>query len=140
MDVKRFDALTKDWGSVPRRRVLGALATGMLAPLLGLGGREASAQTCKRSSDCPDGHGCFNHTCAPKCGDPLSCGSGTGTGCGTNSFCAKKPGGGGICVKPASCYTTACGKQSDCPTGYVCTAGCCGSNDAKYICVLPGAS
>ena len=52
------------WGGLPRARS---------DPLLGLSGREASAQTCQRGSDCPTGQGCVHKTCVPKCGDPFSC-------------------------------------------------------------------
>jgi hypothetical protein len=105
MDETQFDALTKDWTRLPRRRVLGGLVAGALGSLLGMGEREARAisTTCQRSSECGAGQACVHHTCVLTCTDPFFCLKGGtsdgGTGCPSGAFCAKKPGGGGICVQ-----------------------------------------
>ena len=144
MDAKRFDAMTKALMSVPRRRLLGGVAAGTLASLLGLGGRDASAQTCRRSRHCAEGQKCVHRTCTAKCvnGDPFTCGdSGSGTGCAAVSpgcFCAKKPGGGGVCVTAVAICEVGgvegCSKQGDCPEGEICATGCCGPEAPKFVC------
>ena len=84
MDAKRFDAITKAWTTLPRtrRRVLGSVATGVLGSLLGRGVRDASAQVlaCRKSRQCPKRQVCVHGFCAPKCGDPFTCGGGAGSG------------------------------------------------------------
>ena len=142
MDETRFDALTKDWTRLPRRRVLGGLVAGTLAPLLGLAGRVASAQTCRRSRQCGRGQTCVHHTCTAKCGDPLTCDSDGsnqtgGTGCpSTSCFCGKKPGGGSACLGSGIRCGTAqsCTSQRDCPQGQICATGCC---DPEFVCQPP---
>jgi hypothetical protein len=141
MDVKRFDAMTKDWTRLPRRRVLGGLVVGALGPLLGLAGREASATLllCKRTRNCPKGKRCLHKVCVQTCTDPLTCGSGGGTGCtDPNCFCSKKPGGGNVCARKVQCDATlrACTSQRDCGFLEVCVAsGCCG-NFPKLACAF----
>jgi hypothetical protein len=140
MDATRFDAITKAWVSIPRRRLLGGLAAGAVAPLLGLGGREASAQTCQRGSDCPTGQACVHKTCVPKCGDPFTCRSTSATGCGKDCLCTKKPGGGGVCgpATGVDCATVqGCKKQRDCPVGQICASGCCGEGEPRFFCAQP---
>jgi hypothetical protein len=139
MDAKRFDAITRAWVSLPRRRLLGWLAAGTLGPLLGLGGREASAITCQDKDDCPDGQVCKNKTCVARCGTPGTCESGFTFGCqGDGScLCAKKPGGGGLCVETVGLNCTnlqGCRRQSDCPQGTLCSASCC---ETKFVCRPP---
>jgi hypothetical protein len=145
MDARRFDALTKAWTRLLRRQMLGGLATGALGPLLGLGGRDVSAQfqfpVCQRSSECFDTETCVHKTCTRTCEDPFRCSdSGSGTGCPTSCFCAKKPGGGGVCV-PATgidCPTVqGCRRQRNCPAGQICSAACCGQGEPRFICALP---
>jgi hypothetical protein len=65
MDATRFDAITKAWVSVPRRRVLGGLVMGALSTLLGPGAREARATLllCKRTRNCPKGKRCLHKVC-----------------------------------------------------------------------------
>src|SRR5215213_3922504 len=79
MDAPRFDAMTKAWTRLPRRRVLGGLVAGTLAPLLGLGGKDVNAISgaCQRSSDCDPGQACVHHTCTLTCTDPVICVDGT---------------------------------------------------------------
>src|SRR3954452_11133033 len=93
MEATRFDAITKVLSRMPRRQVLGGLATGALSPLLGLGEREVSAivQLCGEpgSPACPAGHVCRNGLCVAKCGDPFSCKGGGGGGCPGACFCGK---------------------------------------------------
>ena len=132
MDAARFDAITKTWVRVPRRRVLGGLATGVLGALVGLGGREAGATLllCKQTRDCPTGKLCLHKVCVKTCGDPFTCSSGEGTGCtNPDCFCTKKPGGGSVCVRKGQCDATlrACTSQRDC--GFLevgVRSGCCG--------------
>ena len=143
MDAPRFDAITKAWVSVPRRRVLTALAAGALGPLLGLGGREAGATLllCKRTRTCPKGKRCLHKVCVQKCADPFTCGSASGTGCTDAAcFCSKKPGGGSFCAEKAQCDATlrACTSQRDCRFLEVCVrSGCCGADDPKFTCQAP---
>jgi hypothetical protein len=142
MDAKRFDAITKASSSLPRRQLLGGLVAGTFAPLLGMGGREVRAQLllCKKSRQCPAGQQCVHNFCAAKCvnGDPFDCkpGGGSGGGCaGAQCFCAKKPGGGSVCVLAESCATLqGCSKQGDCERGQICATGCCGAGDPKFTC------
>ena len=108
MDARWFDVLTKAWTRLPRRQMLGGLAAGVLGPLVGLGGRDVSAQfqfpVCQRSSECFDTETCVHKTCTRTCEDPFRCSdSGSGTGCPTSCFCAKKPGGGGVCMQQTAC-------------------------------------
>jgi hypothetical protein len=143
MDAKRFDAVTKAWVSVPRRRVLTGLATGALGTLLGHGGREASAQalSCRRGSDCPTGQACAHKVCVPTCTDPFRVNNSGfcvgGTGCPSGCFCAKTPGGGSVCLQTGARCDTAnkCKKQRHCLTGNICGSGCCPS--PKFVCNLP---
>jgi hypothetical protein len=142
MDAKRFDAITKAWTTLPRRRVLGSVATGVLGSLLGRGMRDASAQVlaCRKSRQCPHGQVCVHGFCAPKCGDPFTCGGGAGSGgcTETGCFCGKKPGGAGVCVLGELCSgLQACGKLSDCPNGRICASGCCGTGQPKFVCQSP---
>jgi len=141
MDAQQFDAITRAWTRLPRRRVLGGLVAGALGPLLGWGGQEASAisTTCRRSRNCPTGQVCVHRTCTLTCTDPLICLNGQvfgGTGCPLGSFCAQKPGGGGICLRGgAGCVADLrCKKQRDCPVGTICGSGCC---DPKFTCSPP---
>jgi hypothetical protein len=140
MDTTQFDTLTKAWISLPRRQVLGGLVAGALSPLLGLGGREASATLllCKRTRTCPQGKKCLHKVCVPTCSDPFTCSSGGGA-CAANAdcLCGKKPGGGAICAqKTNQCGANlrGCTKQSDCEFLEVCVSGCCGANDPKFSC------
>ena len=145
MDAPRFDAITKAWTRTPRRRVLGGLVAGALAPLLGLSRQEASAQTCQRSGDCPGDQICKNNTCVSKCGNPgKGCDSFFPFGCDNDGscFCGKKPGGGGLCLQGgAICPAAGCRRQSDCPEGTVCGAGCgddsSGECTPKFACLRP---
>ena len=137
MDAHRFDAITKVWISLPRRRLLGGLATGALAPMLGLGGQEASAQSCRRSRQCGKGEACVHRLCVPKCGDPFTCSSGEGRGCPGTCLCTNKPGGGGVCVTGGNICDglQVCTRQRQCPPGQICTTGCCGPDDPKFVCL-----
>jgi hypothetical protein len=142
MDAPRFDALTKDWTRLPRRRVLGGLVAGALSPLLGYRVQEASATLllCKRTRNCPTGKLCLHKVCVRKCTDPFTCSSGGGTGCtDPNCFCSKKPGGGSVCVrKSGQCDATlrACTSQRNCEFLEVCVAsGCCG-DFPKFACAV----
>jgi len=142
MDGPRFDAMTKSWVSVPRRRVLTGLAIGGLGTLLGLGGREARATLllCKRTSTCPKGKRCLHKVCVKKCTDPFTCRSGGGTGCTDPAcFCTKQPGRGSVCVqKTNQCDATlrACTSQRDCGFLEVCVrSGCCGAFP-KFACAV----
>ena len=141
MDASHFDTLTKAWSSLPRRRLLGGLTTGMLSALLGLGSREASAESCRRSRNCPSGQICVHRTCSAKCvdGDPFTCDSShTGEGCQSGCFCAKKPGGGGVCIQTGICSgVDECKKQGDCPPGQICSTGCCGAGVPRFMCSSP---
>jgi hypothetical protein len=145
MDAPRFDAMTKDWTRLPRRRVLGGLVAGALGPLLGVRGREARAisTTCQRSSECGAGQACVHHTCTLTCTDPFFCLKGGtsdgGTGCPSGAFCAKKPGGGGVCVQGGGpCVADVrCRKQRNCRPGSICGSGCCGGDLPKFTCQLP---
>jgi hypothetical protein len=143
MDVERFDAITKALIRLPRRRLLGGLAAGTLGSLVGLGGRDASAQTCRRSRHCAEGEKCVHRTCTARCvdGDPFTCGdSSSGAGCdeaSPNCFCAKKPDGAGVCVTSAAvCVgsTFRCTRQRDCAEGEVCATGCCNEGNPKFVC------
>src|SRR4051794_32646764 len=99
MDAKHFDAMTKAWIRLPRRQMLGGLATGVLTPLLGLRAREVAAavQSCGTPGDpaCPPGQICRHGVCAPTCTDPFRCHNGSGGGGGTCAnglcYCAKEP-------------------------------------------------
>ena len=139
MDARCFDAITKAWVSVPRRRVLTGLATGALGILLGHGAREASATLllCKRTRNCPQGKKCLHKVCVSTCSDPATCTTSGGTGCtDPNCFCTKKPGGGSVCVRKGQCDATlrACTRQRDCEFLEVCVAsGCCG-DFPKFVC------
>jgi len=143
MDAQRFDTITKVWGGLPRRRVVGGLAAGTLSTLFGLGRREASAQSCRRGKSCPAEERCVHRICLEACDDPFFCvgenGSG-GSGCTSDTcFCAKKPRGGGVCLQQGTLCggkPKGCRKQSDCPTGKICATGCC-SPKPKFICQLP---
>ena len=145
MDAKRFDTLTKAWISLPRRRLLGGLVAGTLAPLLGLGGREVSAviQFCGEpgSPACPTGQVCKNGLCATTCQDPVTCRTAGGDECGTGCACGKgRRKSPSLCVAfggGASCATAqGCRKHSQCERGHLCIQGCCGANDPhKYVCV-----
>jgi hypothetical protein len=132
MDTTQFDTLTKAWISLPRRQVLGGLVAGALSPLLGLGGREASATLllCKRTRTCPQGKKCLHKVCVPTCSDPFTCSSGGGScAADPDCLCTKKPGGGSVCVQKGQCDATlrACTRQRDCGFLEVCVAsGCCG--------------
>jgi hypothetical protein len=134
MDAQRFDALTKTMIDMPRRRVLGGVAAGTLGLLVGLRGREAGAQTCRRSRQCTSEQTCVHKTCTLKCETPFKCGVGGGGGCG-GCFCTKKPGGGGACTQHISCTgaLVACTKQSHCPPGQICGTGCCDPHP-KFVC------
>ena len=138
MDARRFDTIAKAWISIPRRRVLSGLALGALGPLLGLNMQEASAKSCKRSSQCPGKKICVNHTCVSKCGSPGTCSTDFIHGCQKNAgcFCGLKPGGGGVCIRgDVLCPTEGCTSQSDCDPGLVCVTGCC--EPARFTCTLP---
>ena len=142
MHASHFDTLTVAWSSLPRRRLLGGLTTGGLSTLLGLGGREASAESCRRSRNCPSGQKCVHRTCSAKCVDgiPFTCDFGdTGAGCQSGCFCGKKPGGGSICVQSGGICAgvVGCKKQGDCPSGQICTTACCGDGDPKFTCLPP---
>ena len=141
MDATRFDILTKAWGSVPRRRVLGGFAVGALGPLLGLSVREASALSCRRSRQCPTREACVNRICALKCvnGEPFECGGGTGFGCPGGCYCGKKPGGGKVCVQGGGICAglEGCTKQGQCPSGQLCVSGCCGDGVPRFTCQPP---
>jgi len=101
MDAPRFDAMTKAWTRLPRRRVLGGLVAGTLAPLLGLGGKDVNAISgaCQRSSDCDPGQACVHHTCVLTCTDPLICLKGgpptAARGARVGPFARRSPAGAG---------------------------------------------
>jgi hypothetical protein len=142
MEAAQFDALTKTWLTTPRRKVLGGLVLGALGTLLGHGGREAGAISvnCQQSSDCLTGEACVHHACTLTCADPLICVNGApngGTGCPGGCFCAKKPGGGGVCLQAGGvCSTTNhCKKQRNCPAGQICGSACCPR--PKFSCLAP---
>jgi hypothetical protein len=138
MDARRFDTIAKTWVSIPRRRVLSGLALGALGPLLGLDMREASARSCRRSSQCPGKKICVNHTCVSKCGTPGTCSTAFPFGCRKDAscFCALKPGGGGVCTQGGGiCAAVGCTGQSDCDPGLVCVTGCC--DPPRFTCQPP---
>lgn len=144
MNSTRFDAITKAWTRFPRRRVLGGLGAGAVSPLLGLGGREASAVVaCQRSRNCPGEQVCIHKVCVSRCGDPGTCNQGFTLGCQNdpNCFCAKKPGGGGLCMDSEFSCTgvSGCTKQKQCPKGLICAAGCC-TGQKKFTCQPPCAA
>jgi hypothetical protein len=139
MDATQFDAMTKAWTRLPRRRVLGGLAAGALSTLLGHGGQEARATLllCKRTRTCPKGKRCIHKVCVKKCSDPFTCSGGGGTGCtDPDCFCSKKRGGGSVCVRKRQCDTIlrACTSHRDCGFLEVCVrSGCCG-DFPKFTC------
>ena len=134
MEAERFDAITKTWGSVPRRRLLAGLVVGTLGPLLGLSTREASAQSCRHSCQCAAEETCVHKLCVPECGDPLTCNTGGGTGCPVGCGCRQKPGGGNVCAINVGCIgAQGCTKQQQCPAGQICTTLCC-SPSPKFVC------
>jgi hypothetical protein len=145
MDAKHFDAITKAWISLPRRRLLGGLVAGTVAPLLGLGTREVRAvvQTCGPNDPaCPAGQVCRRNVCVTKCNDPFRCGGGGG-GCDGACFCGKlAQEKGNVCVQPIGACTPgsgqapACRRHSDCERG-LCAKSCCGEDEPRYACVLP---
>jgi len=139
MEAQQFDAITKAWTRLPRRRVLGGLIAGTLGTLLGLGGREASAVACQRSSDCLSGQVCVHNVCTKKCDDRFVCNGSPGSVCdaAATCFCGKKPGGGTVCLTGTCTGATTCRKQRHCPAGQICAQGCCGAGQFKFVCRLP---
>jgi hypothetical protein len=116
MDVHHFDAITKTWGSLPRRRLLGGLAGsafGVLAATLGVA--PAEARTCrKRQTTCTKGRRCCGHKRKGVVCQPLS----TGGTCASGRRCCGREG--------ASCPNGNC----DCCEGFACNVA--GFTCAKF--------
>lgn len=137
MEVTRFDALLKAWGSLPRRLLLGGLATGTLGTLLGVAARDAAATSCHKSHDCSGKKICKNHVCIAKCGDPGVCGTFSSCGSG-DCFCTTTHEGRGLCVQNDLVCTDVqeCTSHSNCPEGLVCGTGCC-TGGPEFTCLPP---
>ena len=114
MEAHRFDAITKTWGSLPRRRLLGGLAGSALAGLAAtLGVAPAKARTCrKRQTTCTKGRQCCGHKRGKTACKPLAevpCLNGKRC-CGLAG--AQCPNGGCDCCEGFACnaVTTICDK------------------------------
>ena len=134
MDGRSFDAIAQALAGSDRRRVLRLLAGALLGGVLALPGLAAAAAACRHNRDCPGRQVCRNRTCVRTCGDSYTCGSGGG-GCPVGCFCAKAPGGEGLCAQaggPACATLAACDSHGDCPRGEVCGTGCC---TPEFVCL-----
>ena len=154
IDGERIDVLARlVAGGWPRRRLLGGLAAGLAAPLLGrFGGRAAAAckkvgRPCDRNGDCCAGAECRGGKCRCKTGrnecagkcfnldtDETRCGT-CSRRCGAGETCC-----GGACVDlrtdPANCGAcgTACSESEACRFGGVC-ASCFPQTACDGLCV-----
>ena len=115
MEAHCFDAITKTWASLPRRRLLGGLAGSALAGLAAtLGVAPAEARTCrKRQASCTKGRQCCGRKHGVVC-QPLS----TGGTCASGRRCCGREG--------ASCLNGNC----DCCEGFACNVA--SSKCAKF--------
>lgn len=166
MDDRRFDNLLRTLGRrapdigralpfarLPRRLVLGGLAGGSLAALLGATGAKGKkvsrAQRCRRSGGtvcaggcCPRGRSCENGACIAACVDPLKCPDDEGRSCGANGacLCTETATGDAACLDVYSggfcSELTACSGSGDCPAGKVC-ATCVCDPAADLRCIPP---
>ena len=153
MHANRFDTITKDWISLPRRRLLTGVAgsaLGALAVTLGLGEAEATHFTCrhvgkrcKRASQCCSGI-CKRHTCRAHdkgickasqdacVTSPVGCGGDSAGNCtcvvttGKASFCGLDGGTLSGCTRDEECVADK-GEGAaciQCGEGRLCMARC----------------
>jgi hypothetical protein len=158
MDDVRFDLLT-------RRIVLGGIAGGSLAALLGHDDGDAkgkgqgkrkgkrkgqgTAKRCRQQKRafcagrcCPKGRRCLNGACVQSCDEPFSCSVGGGS-CGgrDDCFCSTDVTGGAACVAAAEGVLCsgfpACGAGIPCPSGLICGSCTCFVDDLDFRCLPP---
>ena len=129
MDAQWFHAITKAWGSLPRRRLLTGVAgsaLGSLAVTLGIAGTEATHFTCLHVGQrCKDKSQCCSSRCkrgrcrahnVGRCTTAKdACVTGT-TGCGGGScLCYPTTGGANFCSSGVG-LCMACTTDAECAT------------------------
>ena len=148
MDVQHFDAITKAWGSMPRRRLLRGLAGSALGVLpVTLGAAQTGAthfgcldvgQHCKDQSQCCSGrckrHRCRAHNVGRCTAAKDFCLTGKATCGGGSCFCYPTTGGANFCSQ-GSGICMACSKDAQCAVALNSpSAACVESNHGSCSC------